>query len=146
MGSNQLSSPDAIVIGSFQTAIADIVEHSTREEVRLLQNDGHALPERRFADLCDRYAVIKNLSPLDVIEAVDQVDDGGLACSCATHEGNLLSRLGVDVDVEEHLLLRHITEIHITEVNITLRVVEYPVSLVLLRLGIAQGKDTFGTY
>ena len=74
---------------------------------------------------------------LDLVETVDEVDDGGLACSRSPHEGNLLPGVRVDVDVEEHLLSAGISEIYILEVHVAFRIFQLHFSLVHFRLSVA---------
>ena len=87
-----------------------------------MEHDTHRLAERLLIDVGNGDAVVEDLSFLNLVEAVDKIDDGGLAGACATYEGNLLSGVGVDVDVEEYLLLWGVAEIHIREVHIALRI------------------------
>ena len=71
------------------------------------------------ADVVDGDAIVEDVSFFHIVESVDEVDDGGLAGSCAPYEGDFLSGRCVDVDIEKHLLFGHITEINMLEVNIT---------------------------
>ena len=121
IGSHQTGCTDAVVVSSVELAIADIIDDGACEEVGLLQDDAHALAKRLLADVRHRDAVVEDLSFLDLVETVDEVDDGGLASTRATHEGNLLTWVGVDVDVEEHLLGRGIAKVHICEIDVALK-------------------------
>ena len=47
----------------------------------------------------DVVAVVEDLTLLDVVEAVDQVGDGGLTGAGRTDESDLLARTAVEVDV-----------------------------------------------
>ena len=104
----------------------------------LLQHDTHALAQRALRDVGDGDAVVEDAPALNLVETVDQVDDRGLACSCATYEGDLLSGIGVDVDVEEHLLRTGVAEIHILEVYVALGILQHDLAIVCLRLLIHQ--------
>ena len=70
----------------------------------LLKHNAERTAEIGLADAADGQSVVLNGTALDIIETVDEVDDGGLAGSRTSHEGNLLSGLSVERDVEEHLL------------------------------------------
>ena len=52
-------------------------------------------------------AVVEDLTLLDVVEAVDQVGDGGLTGAGRTDESDLLARTAVEVDVVQDDLARH---------------------------------------
>ena len=103
----------------------------------LLEHDAHRLAEALLRDLGDGDAVVEDAPLLDLVEAVDEVDDGGLACARATYEGNLLTGVGVDVDVVEHLFLGGIAEIDILEIDIALGMLQDGLALINLWLGIA---------
>ena len=81
-----------------------------------------------------------------LVEAVDEVDDGGLACPCASYEGDLLSGIGVDIDVEEYLLLGGVAEIDVLEVDVTLSFFYHPFTIIHFGFGIAEGEDALGSY
>ena len=119
-GSYQLGCLDTFLVGGIEFAVTDIVEDGAREEVRLLQDDAHAAAQRVFTDIGDGDAVVEDMSALYLVEAVDEVDDGGLACPCASHEGYLLSRVGIDIDIEEYLFLGGVAEINVLEVDVAL--------------------------
>ena len=54
----------------------------------------------------------------NVIEAVDQVGNGGLACAGGAHEGQLLARLGKEADVVEDGLALLISKVHMVKAHI----------------------------
>ena len=49
--------------------------------------------------------VVEDASVLNVVETIDEVGDGGLSCSRSSHEGYLLSCIGVELYIEKHLFL-----------------------------------------
>ena len=57
-----------------------------------------------FFDLMDVDAVIADLAILNIVEAVDQVGDGGLAGTGGADKGDLLARTAIQVDVVQHLM------------------------------------------
>ena len=63
-------------------------------------------------------AVIGDLAALNVIKAVDKICDGGLACAGRADERDLLSRLGIERQVAQHGLLRHIGKVHAIEAHV----------------------------
>ena len=69
-------------------------------------------------DAVDVDAVIFDLAVGDVVEPVDEVRDGGLACAGRTDEGELLAWLGVERDVVQDGLLRVIAEVDAVETDV----------------------------
>lgn len=111
----------ALLVGGVELAITDIVEDGGGEEVGFLEDDAHALAQQGLGDVGDGDAVVEDDTALDIVEAVDEVDDGGLAGSGTADKGDLLSGTGVDIDVEEDLLLGGVAEINMLEVDIALK-------------------------
>ena len=66
-------------------------------------------------------AVVADLALLDVVEAVDQVGDGGLAGAGGTDEGDLLARTAVEVDVVQDDLVLVVAEVHILKDDVALQ-------------------------
>ena len=66
------------------------------EQVGVLQHDAQAAAQVGLLDLVDVDAVVADLAVGDVVEAVDEVGDGRLASTGGAHEGDLLTRLGIE--------------------------------------------------
>ena len=111
----------------------------------LLQHDTHRTAQRVLADVGDGDTVVEDLSFLDVVEAVDEVDDGGLTGSRTTYEGYLLSGVRVDVDIKKNLLFGGVAEVDISEVDIALRIGKFFCSMIHLGLGIHKAEHAFGS-
>ena len=119
VGIDQFSRLDAVLVGSIEPAIADVVHDGASEQVSLLQHHAQAVTQVALADVVHADAVIKDFAVLDVIEAINEVGNGCLASTCTTHKGNLLVRHGVNVNVKEHLFIRIIAKVHIIELDTT---------------------------
>ena len=91
--------PLDLLLGGVQLSETDIVGDGAGEKVRILEHDPQGAPQVVLLNLLHVYAVVDHLPSLDVVEAVDQVGDGGLSRAGGTHEGDLLSRLGVEADI-----------------------------------------------
>ena len=89
--------------------------------MRVLQHHGQGAAQIILADLFDVDAVIADLAALDVIEAVNQVGDGGLARAGGAYKGDLLPRLGVKGDIVEHDFVGHIAKRHVLKDHIALQ-------------------------
>ena len=62
-------------------------------------------------------AVTGDEAALNLIEAVNQVGDGGLARAGGAHKGNFLPGIGIDGHVLQHPLALHIGEIHMAQAH-----------------------------
>ena len=74
--------------------------------------------ERRrclLPDPGDGDAVVADLAAVDVVEAVDEVGDGGLPRAGGAHQGDLLPRLGRNLDVVKDGLAGGIAEVHVVK-------------------------------
>ena len=69
-------------------------------------------------DVVDADAVIVDLSVGNVIKAVDQVRDGGLARAGGSHKGQLLSRLCKERDIMENRLSLLIGKVHMVKAHV----------------------------
>ena len=112
MGVGQLCGGDALFIGGGQIAVADVIHHRAGEEVHILQHHAQRAAQIGFFDLVDIDAVVADLAVCDVVEAVDQVGDGGLTGAGGADEGDLLTGAGIQRNVGQHLLFRYIAEVH----------------------------------
>ena len=79
------------------------------------------MPQIRLGDFVDVDAVITDLTIRYVIEAVDQVSNGGLARAGGAYKSDLLSGMGIERHVVQHGFFRHIAEIHVFHGNIALQ-------------------------
>ena len=89
----------------------------------VLQHDAQRAAEVGFPDLLDVDAVVPDLAVLNVVEAVDEVGDGGLAGTGGADKGDLLARTAIEVDVMEDGLVRQIAEIDVGEGDVALQLV-----------------------
>ena len=112
MGRDELGRLDAFLVGGVEPSVADVLHHRPGKEMRILQHHAQRAPQLGLLDLLDVDAVVANLAVIDVVEAVDEVRDGGLASTRRTHEGNLLTRQGKEPYVVENLLLGHVAKVH----------------------------------
>ncbi len=120
MGVAQLRRVDARFIGGFQIAVTDVVHHRASEEVGVLQDDAQGPAQVGLANFVDVDAVVADFAVGDVVEAVDEVGDSGLARAGGADEGNLLAGVGVERHVVEHRLFRHIAKVHVPHGDVAL--------------------------
>ena len=80
--------------------------------------------EERSVVLLDGFdivAVVQDLALLDIVEAVDEVRDGRLACTGGADEGNLLAWAAVQVDIVQDDFLLIVAEVDILKDDISLQ-------------------------
>ena len=121
VGVGKLRRLDALVVGGIQLAVADVVHHRAGEQVGLLQDHTQRTAQIGLGDLVNVDVVVADLAVGNVVEAVNQVRNGGLARAGGTHEGNLLAGMGVQGHVMQHGFLRHIAEVHFRHGDIALQ-------------------------
>ena len=83
------------------------------QRVHILQHDAQRAAQVGLADHADADAVIADLAVGNVIESVDEVGNGSLACAGGAYEGDLLAGLCPQADVMEHQLVFTVAEVHI---------------------------------
>ena len=138
---------DAFLIRRVQLSVADVLHDRARKQVGILQDDTHRAAQVCLFDLIDIDAVVTDLAVGNVVEAVQEVGDGGLAGTCRPDKGDLLPGLCIDRDVVQHDLFGNVTEIDVKETDIPfqlgigdgavrlVRVLPCPLAGTLLALG-----------
>ena len=124
----------AFLVRGIKAAEADVVHDGACEEVGVLENDSETAPEVRLLDLVDVNLVKADLSVLDVVETVDQVDHRCLTCAGASDKGKLLARLCIHLDVMKDRFLRNVAEINAIERNCALKLAVGYCSVSLMRV------------
>ena len=117
VGVGDLGGLDALLVGGVQPAVADVVHDGAGEEVGVLEHRAQGVAEIVLPDGLDVDAVKGDHAALDLVKAVDEVGDGGLARAGGAHKGDLLAGIGVDVDLFQDALSGHIGEVHIGEAD-----------------------------
>ena len=90
--------------------------------MRVLQHHGDILAQHIALDVAHIHAVDGDAARIDVVEAVEQVGDRGLARAGRADEGDFLPRLCIERNVPQNRLARDIAEGHIVELDIALHV------------------------
>ena len=81
-----------LLIRGVQPAVADVLPDRACEKVGILQHHGDIPAQTVPPDIPDVHVVNGDFSPVNIIKAVDQVGDGGLARTGGADEGDLLAR------------------------------------------------------
>ena len=121
VGVGQLGGGHALFIGGGQAAVADVLHNGAGEQVGILQHDAKRGTQRVLFDGLDVVAVVEDLTLLDVVEAVDQVGDGGLTGAGRTDESDLLARTAIEVDVVQDDFALIVAEVHILKDDVALQ-------------------------
>ena len=120
VGAGGLRGFDDLFVGGVEAAVADVLHDGAAEQVGILQDHGDVLSQHVALDVLDVDAVDGDRAGINVIEAVEQVGNGGLACAGGADEGDLLAGLCVQGDVLQHGLLGHIAEGDVVEDDVAL--------------------------
>ena len=108
----------AFLVSCLQTPVADVLHDGARKQVRLLKHDAQRAAQVGLFDLIDVDAVIANLAVRDVVEAVDEVRDGGLARAGGADEGHLLPGFRVEGHVRQYGLARLVFKVHVLKPHV----------------------------
>ena len=119
VGVGQLCCDLDLLVGRIQTAIADVLAHGAGEQVGVLQDDAQRAAQIVLFDLVDVDAVIANLAVGDVVEAVNQVCDRGLARTGRADKGQFLTGLCKERDVVQDGLVGGVGKVHVEEAHVT---------------------------
>ena len=118
VSARELRRGDALFVRSIQAAVADVLHDRAREKIRILQDDAQRAAQVAFAYLRNVYAVIAYFAVRNVVEAVEQVRDGGLARARSADEGDLLPGLGVERDVVQDGLALLVLKVHVEHAHV----------------------------
>ena len=121
VGVGQLRGGNALLIGGLQPPVADILHHCASKQVGVLQDDAQGAAKVGFPDFVDIDAVIADFAVLNIVEAIDQIGDGGLSRAGTAHKGDLLSGCGKEFDVVQDDFFIVVAEVHIVKDNIALQ-------------------------
>jgi len=130
----ELGGVDALVVGRVELAVADVVHDGAREEIHVLQHDAERVAQIRLADVVDVDAVVADLAVGDVVEAVDEVRDRGLAGAGRADEGQFLAGLGEKRNIVQDGLALLIGKVDVEEAHVALKGHEARGHVVLRRI------------
>ena len=107
----------------------------------ILQHDSQGTAQIRLLNLIYINAVVTYLTILYIIKPVDQIGDGGLACTGGAHKGNLLPRFCVQFHIMQHNLIIVVSKVYPVKYHVApqFHIVHRVVRLVLMTPGPAAG-------
>ena len=105
-GVGQFRGADDLGAVRFRPAVGDVLPDRRVEQQRVLQHETDLLAQRSNREVPDVRAVDRDGPGHRIVEARDQVDDGGLASACRADKGRDLSGLDLETNVVEDRLLR----------------------------------------
>ena len=104
-----------VVVGGARSAEGDVLLDGAFEEPGLLQDHADLLAQLITVQVARVHAVQGDRSGLGVVEAQEEVDQGGLACPRGPHDGDALPRLDHQVEIRDELGSRGVGETHVVE-------------------------------
>ncbi len=106
-------------------ADGDVLSHGRAAHPGVLQDHAPAAAQARAREVAHVLPVHAHLAGIHVVEAHEQVDEGGLSAAGVAHEGDALARLGHEVHVLEDGLAGHVGEGDVVERHATLDLAEH---------------------
>ena len=91
-----------LLAGGIRLAEGDILGNRTRKEKDILLDDGNVAAQILQVPIAHVYAIHQHLPRTDVVGAVDQPDEGGLAGAGLTHNRHRLTGLYLEADLLQH--------------------------------------------
>ena len=101
-----------------QPSIPDVVGDGSGKQVGVLDDQGEGFSQIVLFDASDVDAVIGDGAAGNLVEPVNQIDNGGLSGAGGADEGDFLSWFRVEADIVQYLLLRGIAKDHMVEPHI----------------------------
>ncbi len=92
------------LVAGILIGIAQVALDRAREQDALLRDVADLVAQVVLGDLADIDAVHQDRAIGDIVEARDQVDDGGFARAGGADEGGGLAGLGGKADIVQHIL------------------------------------------
>src|SRR5262249_52375994 len=92
-----------LVLGSVETAVADVFRDGAGEQQRLLVDEADLAPEGLEREVADVDAVEQHTAAPDVVEAGDQGDERRLACPCGADDADARTGTRLECDVDERV-------------------------------------------
>ena len=127
----------------------------------VLQHDAQGAAQVVLADVAHVDAVVGDGAGLDIVKPVDEIGNGGFSRAGGADEGDLLAGLGVQGQVPQHRLFRHIGKVHMgkayiapqghqgavrhTPVVVVALLLQGHLALVLLGRQVQDAKNPLGT-
>lgn len=106
-----------VVIGGVRPAVAQVVHQCVVEQHRVLWHDADTGPQALLLQFAHVVTVDAHGAGVDVVEAVQQARDCGLACAARAHERHLLPGFDHEADSAEDGAVGVIGEVHVVELD-----------------------------
>ena len=94
--------PD-LVVGRLGASVAYVLHQRTIEKGGVLRHDGDGLPEARLSDAGNILPVDQNAAALQIVETLQERDEGGFAAARRTDEPNSLALFQPKAEIVENL-------------------------------------------
>ena len=134
-------------VGCLRAAITDIFTDGTAEQPGILQNHAKDRTQIAALEVADVITIDLDGTALYIIEAHEQLDDGGLACTCGTDDGDGTAGFGGGTQVMDDDLVGIIAKSDIFKGDTTFDGgrIDRGIFTVGLFCFVQQAKDTLGS-
>ena len=129
VGVSCLGGGDDLVVGGVGTADGDVLAHRRAPHPGILQYHAPAAAQARAREVAHVVAVHRHAAGVDVVEAHEQVDEGGLSAAGVADERNAAPGLGGKVEVLQDRAAGRVREGHVVERDFALDAAELEGSL-----------------
>ena len=119
MGMGGFGGGDDLFFGGVRLAEGDSLPHSAVLDPGILQDHAVVFTQLMAGDLADIAILHRDATLVYVIEAHQKIDEGGLAATGGTYNGDPLTGFDVQVQVLNKLLLGGVREGDVMECNVT---------------------------
>ena len=134
-----------IVVGGLRTAIADVFLDGAVEDMILLEYEAYILAQPLGIPLMEAHTIERDATLLGLVELIEQIDDGALACTTETYEGGNLATRDAHRDIEEGLSAIGVSEIDMGELEVALHLGGMVLACGLyLAIGMENAKEPLG--
>ena len=113
-----------LFLGRFRAAVGDVVADGADEQEDVLLDDADVPAQRIERHVADVHAVDRDAPARDVVEARDEVHDGGLAAAGGPSRAMTLPGFGIDVDAGEDGAQVVVAEGNVFEADVAFDVLE----------------------
>ena len=126
-----------LLVGGVQASIADVLLHRLRKEEGLLQHDPQLSPQAVPGHSPDIHPIDADGPLVQVVEAGEEIHQGGLSGAGGSDQGDALAGSGAEVHPLQHRNVRDVGEGNVLEGHVSLNPGHFPGAR---RVGLIRGR------
>ena len=114
-----------LLVRGIQPAVANVLPDRCREYISILKHDPQLTAQTVLVQLADIAAIYGDYAIINLIEAGEEIDNGGFAGACRADEGNGLAWPGGKRNVPQNRDVFLITEGHMVKSYLAIHIVRF---------------------